>query len=81
MKTAIDAAGRIVIPKAIRDRLELSPDVALDIAVRDGVIVIEPTPTPMALEDRTGGVVAVPESDLPPLTAEDVRRALEGTRR
>jgi AbrB family looped-hinge helix DNA binding protein len=81
MRTAIDAAGRIVIPKAIRDRLELSPDVALDVVVRDGAIVIEPTPTPMVLEEREGGVVAVPESDLPPLTAEDVRRALEGTRR
>jgi AbrB family looped-hinge helix DNA binding protein len=81
MKTAIDGSGRIVIPKAIRDRLELSPEVPLDITVRDGVIVIEPEPTRMVLEERAEGIVAVPRSPLPTLTADEVRRALEGTRR
>lgn len=81
MKTAIDASGRVVIPKAIRDSLRLGPEVALEIVVRDGSIIIEPAPTPMMLEEREGGVVAVPESKLPPLTADDVRRALEDIRR
>lgn len=49
MKTAIDGSGPIVIPKAIRDRLELSPEVPLDITIRDGAIVIEPEPTPRAI--------------------------------
>ena len=51
MKTAIDSSGRVVIPKAIRERRDLKPEVPLEIAVRDGVIVIEP----MVLEDRDGG--------------------------
>jgi len=81
MKTAIDGSGRLVIPKAIRKLLGLRPEVPLEIAVRDGAIVIEPTPTPMSLEKRGSGVVAVPESELPVLTTQDVRRALEDVRR
>ncbi len=42
MKTTIDAAGRLVIPKKIREEAGLKPGTALDVRVRDGVIEIEP---------------------------------------
>ena len=81
MTTAIDAAGRIVIPKALRDRLGLVPGRTLEVTERDGRIEIEPAPSPMSLVQRRGGLVAVPDEDLPPLTDAVVRAAIDGTRR
>ena len=81
MTTAIDAAGRIVIPKALRDRLGLVPGRTLEVRERDGRIEIEPAPSPMSLVQRRGGLVAVPDEDLPPLTDAMVRAAIDGTRR
>ncbi len=81
MTTAIDAAGRIVIPKALRDRLGLVPGRTLEVRERDGRIEIEPAPSPMSLVQRRGGLVAVPDEDLPPLTDAVVRAAIDGTRR
>ena len=81
MRTAIDAAGRIVIPKEFRDRLRLTRGRALEIRERDGRIEIEPAATRMSLVRRGRGFVAVPEEKLPPLTDELVRETLERTRR
>ncbi len=49
--------------------------------VRDGRLEIEPTPVAMRLEESGDAVRAVTDVDLPPLTAEQVREALERTRR
>ena len=81
MKTTIDAAGRIVVPKPLRRALSLKPGQTLDIRARDGRLEIEVVPTPMKLRRRGKGVVAVPETKLPPLTAEQVRETLERVRR
>jgi AbrB family looped-hinge helix DNA binding protein len=81
MKSTIDAAGRIVVPKALRQALGLKPGQALEIRAGDGRLEIEIAPTPMQLKKRGKGVVAVPEADLPPLTAELVRETLERIRR
>lgn len=81
MKTTIDAAGRVVIPKAVREALGLQAGQTLEVEAREGRIEIEPVPTPMRLERRGRGVVAVPEDDVPELTAEEVRDTLERTRR
>lgn len=81
MTSAIDSAGRIVIPKALRDRLGLDRGSVVEIRERDGRIEIEPAPTPMALVQRAGGAVAVPDGTLPVLTDEQVRATIEGTRR
>jgi AbrB family looped-hinge helix DNA binding protein len=81
MKIAIDTAGRIVVPKALRDELGLTPGTELEIAATDGRIEITPLPTTMRLHRRRGVPVAVPEAPLPPLTANLVRDTLEGVRR
>lgn len=41
MMVTIDRAGRVVIPKEIRDRLELGPDSELDIEVEGDSIRLE----------------------------------------
>lgn len=81
MKTTIDAAGRIVVPKAIREELALYGGQEVELSAVDGRIEIEVPPTPMHLEERGGVLVAVPEKPLPPLTAELVRETLEKVRR
>lgn len=81
MKVAIDAAGRIVVPKSLRQALGLKPGQILEIRAGDGRLEIEIAATPMRLEKRGKGVVAVPEGELPALTAEQVRETLERTRR
>lgn len=80
MRTTMDGAGRLVVPKALRDALGLHGGEELEARVRDGRLEIEPVPTPMRLERRGGGLVAVPEVEVPVLTAERVRETLEHTR-
>lgn len=81
MKTTIDAAGRIVVPKALRQALGLEPGQALEITAGDGRLEIEVAATPMRLEKVGKGVVAVPRTELPVLTADMVREVLERVRR
>lgn len=81
MKATIDTAGRIVVPKALRQALGLKPGQPLEIRAGDGRIEIEIAPTPMQLRKRGKGVVAVPETELPALTADQVRDTLERIRR
>jgi AbrB family looped-hinge helix DNA binding protein len=81
MRTTIDGAGRVVVPKAIRDELSLVAGQELEIRARDGLIEMDVPSVAVRLEERSGVVVAVPEQELPPLTADEVRRALERTRR
>ena len=81
MKATIDAAGRIVVPKPLRQALGLKPGQPLDIRAGDGRLEIEIAPTPMQLKKRGKGVVAVPDDELPALTAQQVRDTLERVRR
>lgn len=81
MKIAIDAAGRIIIPKPMREALGLKPGQALEIRAGEGRLEIEVAPTAMRLKISGAGVAAVPERRLPALTAEQVRDTLERTRR
>ena len=81
MKSAMDSAGRVVIPKELREPLGLATGGPVEIRELDGRIEIEPVETPMTLVRRAGGVVAVPQGDLPPLTDQTVRATLDRTRR
>jgi AbrB family looped-hinge helix DNA binding protein len=81
MQTTIDSAGRIVVPKALRDELGLAGGERLEIRARDGTLEVDVIAMPMHLEERGGVPSAVPAEPLPPLTAQQVRQALERVRR
>lgn len=81
MKTTIDGAGRVVVPKALRERLGLVGGRVVDIREREGRLEIEPAPTPMTLVRRGRVRVAVPARKLPALTDEIVRDTIEQLRR
>ncbi len=80
MKVTMDSAGRIVVPKAVREALQLKPGQPLEMRARDGRLEIEIAPAALRLEKRGKGLVAVPEKPLPRLTAGEVRDALERIR-
>jgi AbrB family looped-hinge helix DNA binding protein len=77
----IDSAGRIVVPKSLREALNLKPGQALEIRVGDGRLEIDIAATPMTLQKRGKDVVAIPSIELPKLTANEVRETLERIRR
>ena len=74
MKTTIDAAGRLVIPKELRREAGLEPGTELEIRWRQGLIEIEPAPLPVKLKKRGRFLVAVPDHPIEPLTSEQVER-------
>lgn len=81
MRTTIDAAGRVVVPKAVRDDLGLTAGTELELSVVDRRIELDVPATPLRLEDAEVGVVAVADREMPVLTAEIVRDTLERVRR
>jgi AbrB family looped-hinge helix DNA binding protein len=80
MRATIDSAGRIVVPKALRDALGVGPGQEVEVQVKDGRLVIEVPATAMRLTRRRK-LAAVPLKKLPPLTSDQVRETLERIRR
>lgn len=81
MKTTIDPAGRLVIPKQIRQEAGLQPGMPLDVRWRAGRIEIEPAPLPVKLVRKGRLLVAVPEKTVAKLAAGTVERARRALRR
>ncbi len=71
MRTTIDKAGRVVIPKPFRKRAGLEPGMPLEIRYEDGRIEIEPEPVPVKLVRKGRWLVIVPQGKIPPMP-EDV---------
>jgi AbrB family looped-hinge helix DNA binding protein len=80
MGTTIDAAGRIVIPKKLREQAGLLPGMELEVRCRDGRIEIEPAEVPYHLERHGRLLVAVPNKPAPPVTVEMVNDLIEQMR-
>ena len=81
MKTSIDAAGRLVIPKEIRREAGLRPGTPLEIRWEGGRIEIEPAPLPVKLVRRGRLLVAEPRGEVPPLDRAAVERTQAALRR
>lgn len=81
MLRTIDKAGRVVVPKAMRDALGLASGGQVEVDIDDGRIVISPMSVPKHLEMRNGRPVVVADGPVPPLTTEMVREVLESIRR
>jgi AbrB family looped-hinge helix DNA binding protein len=78
MHVSIDRAGRVVIPKAVRDELGFSPDRPLEAEVVDGRLELSaPCEPAKIVQGRYGPVIAATGT---PITDEDIRRTLEAVR-
>jgi AbrB family looped-hinge helix DNA binding protein len=80
MRTTIDAAGRIVVPKALRDELGFTAGTELDVEAVDGRLEVR-VPSRVRIEDGPYGPRLVAEGDEPRLTVEQVRGLVDRARR
>ena len=58
MKTTIDSAGRIVVPKPLRDAVGLTPGSTVDIAVYGAGLQLTPAGRTARLVEENGVLVA-----------------------
>lgn len=80
MKVTIDAAGRLVIPKALRDAVGIASATTVELRERGGRLEIEVPTVEVLLEDRGGVHVAVPITQVPVLRADVVNATIEALR-
>lgn len=78
MHVSIDSAGRVVVPKRLRDELGLSPGTPLKIDVVDGHLKLSAEHAPAKLAEGPNGPMVAATGT--PLTDEEVRRTLEAVR-
>ncbi len=80
MITSMDSAGRVVLPKAARERAGLRPGAELEVRVIDGRIELEPARARVTIEKQGAFWVAVPAEGVPVLTQEDVDATVDAIR-
>ena len=80
MKTTIDRAGRVVVPKALRQAIGLLGGSTIELRVADGRIEMEPAPLDVRLVRKGGLLVAVPANSVPPMLAATVDRTVAALR-
>ena len=73
INTTIDAAGRMVIPKTIRELAGLRAGMSLEVVYHAGRIEIEPSPREVTIVKKGSLCVATPKEPSPPLTEETVQ--------
>jgi AbrB family looped-hinge helix DNA binding protein len=78
MQVAIDKAGRVVVPKQLRDELGLTPEIALEIDIVDGHLEISNPQEPVTLIVGPHGPSIAATGT--PLTDKDIRDTLEAVR-
>ena len=81
MRTTIDSAGRLVVPKSLREAIGLGDGGEVEIQLNDGALLIAPPTVRKRIEDRDGRATIVAEEELPPLPDRVVRDVLDSVRR
>ncbi len=80
MDTTIDRAGRLVVPKAIREAAHLYPGTRVRFRVLDGCVEIEPMPMEITFRRSGTSLIAFAKTDGETMTTADVERTLAQTR-
>lgn len=78
MEVTIDSVGRIVLPKAMRDRLGFTPGTVVDVTQYGDGLHVAPSGRTARLERRNGVLVAVSDTTI---DDSDVFSLLESVRR
>jgi len=80
MRTTIDRAGRVVIPKPMRTALRLHGGEEVELSLAGERIEMTPAPRQVKLRRGAHGVLTS-DLQMPPHGPEEVREALERARR
>ena len=72
----VDAAGRMVLPKSVRDLFRIRNGDSLTLEVKGETIELRPAPQGIRLE-RINGILTVPKSVCPEVPMDIVERARE----
>jgi AbrB family looped-hinge helix DNA binding protein len=78
MQVSIDSAGRVVVPKPVRDELGFTPDTPLELEVVNGHLELSAPHVPATVIDGPQGPSIAPTGT--PISDDDIRRALEAAR-
>ena len=78
MKVAIDDAGRLLLPKAVRDAAGLRPGVPFEVTASQGRIELKRTDSEVRLVRQGRLTVAVAKDDLPPISEREILALREG---
>jgi AbrB family looped-hinge helix DNA binding protein len=79
MRTTIDGAGRLVVPKTLREQLGFAPGTELEVTVVDGHLEVA-VPSRVRVDEGPHGVRFVADTD-ERLDAGHVRELMERGRR
>jgi AbrB family looped-hinge helix DNA binding protein len=79
-KVTLDRAGRIVLPKGIRDELHLSPGDTLDFSVRGDEVTLRPRRSCTPLQKERGIWVLRTGKPLSARETDEVLRDIRGQR-
>ena len=79
MRTTIDRAGRLVVPKPLRDELGFAPGTELELDAVDGRLEVA-VPSRVRVEDGEHGVRFTAAAG-PHVSAEQIRALMERGRR
>jgi AbrB family looped-hinge helix DNA binding protein len=80
MRTTIDGAGRVVVPKALRQAVGLQAGSEIEIRAADGRIEMEPAPIEVRFVREGELLVAVPVRPVPPMPASVPARTVAAMR-
>ena len=80
MNATIDRAGRLVVPKPVREAAHLHPGTRVQFRVIDGRVEIEPVPAEITFRRSGTSLIAVAKTGGETLTTADVERILAQTR-
>ena len=80
MTITIDSAGRLIVPKAIREQAGLRADMPLEISYRDGHIEIAPAPRKVKIVSKGRLKIAAAVEKSEPLTDRVVEKTKRSVR-
>ncbi len=81
MRVTADVVGRLVVPKALREKLGLSGPGDVEATAADGRVEATATDVPARVAEEDGFHVITPDQPVTPLTVEQTRDAIDGARR